>query len=132
MGNTSHEQSSHLSTNRITRSKTDQPISAFVRRRHPYTFPALSPETREANRRSTSPTDTFKLVPVSLPSLPPLPRISMGTESPPFSNATCLPSISALDHSSTSSYEDHDPESRATSRPPTPPTPHFSRPWKRL
>jgi hypothetical protein len=120
LGNWGPEFSSHLSTTRITMSKSDQPISAFVRRRHPYTSRPQSPEYRNAICRSVSPTGV--LMPVSLPSLPPLPRISPGTKSPasPFFDSPCLPSISVLDHSSTASTEHDDAQSGVTSGTSTP------------
>ena len=122
LGNPSYEQSARLSTARINRSKADQPISAFVRRRHPYCFPAQTPEFRKATRRSVSPTEA--LAPVSLPSLPPLPRISMiaDTPSPSFSDTPRLPSIHVLDHSPMTVSDQFDPGFRTTSRTPTPPS----------
>ncbi|KAF8520123.1 hypothetical protein JB92DRAFT_2896283 [Gautieria morchelliformis] len=121
LGNAGHEFSSHLSTARITMSKSDQPISAFVRRRHPYSSRPQSPEYRNAICRSVSPTGV--LMPVSLPSLPPLPRISTGTKSPapPFFDLPGVLSISPLDRSSTATTEHDDAQSGATSETSTPP-----------
>jgi len=113
-----HEPSSRSSTTRITMSETDQPISALVRRRH-HSSPQ-SPTLPKAIRRSTSPTDT--LSPVSIPSLPPLPRISTGANSPapPFSGLPHLPPISALERRLPTPPERTNPPSRATSRTPQP------------
>ena len=112
-----HESSVRLST-RMAMSGTDQPISAFVRRRH-HSSPQ-SPTFPKTVRRSSSPTDSLTLV--SLPSLPPLPRICTGTSSPapPFPDLPNLPPISSVDHRSPTPPGCADRPSQAASRTPQP------------
>jgi hypothetical protein len=105
LGNPSPEFYPDCST-KLTMPQADQPISALVRQRwHPHSSRAQSPEFRKATRRSISPTEA--LMPVTLPSLPPLLRISAGTNPPvlPLSDSPSLPSIPVLDgsHSTTTS-----------------------------
>lgn len=110
--------------NPSAKSSTHQPISAFVRRRFPNGSRTQSPEFRKMTSRSVSPSDA--LTPLSLPSLPPLPWISAEINSPPslglFSNSS--PSVSILDHNSTTTSEHQNIRLRASQTPtPVPPTP---------